>query len=100
MSDGTEKPRIDMIRWTFTVNPSRRNEVETYLSDQGLDVTVRGDDQFTVLWDEPDQESEQIIEEVWEINGGAFEVTHEEFQRLDLSIFHAEEEPGDTEKAA
>ena len=94
MSQDQSATSIDLIRWTFTVNPDHRAEVEGYLVDLGLDVFVFEDAQFVVTWEEPDREVEAIIEELWALNGAPFEVTQEEFHRLSLStLHHADDEP-------
>ncbi|HEU5115181.1 MAG TPA: hypothetical protein VFT74_00750, partial [Isosphaeraceae bacterium] len=82
----------DMIRWTFTIDPTQRFEVETYLSDLGLDVHVRDGQQFTVMLEEPEFDLDEVVEELWALNGSPFEVTHEAFHRLDHLVYHAEEE--------
>jgi hypothetical protein len=90
---------LDLIRWTFTINPERRQALEDHLLDLGLDVLVTNGDQFTVTWDEPDGDDfSDIIEGIWEVHGSPIEVTHEEFHRLSLSVYHPEE-PADGEKA-
>jgi hypothetical protein len=96
MSGEPNAPSIDLVRWTFTVDPAHRAEVESHLIDLGLDVLVREDRYFLVTWDEPDRPVEEVIEELWEITGEAFEVTHEEFHRTGLHTLHHEE----TEAAA
>ena len=92
MSQDTNAPSIDMVRWSFTVNPDHRTEIETHLDDLGAGVYVRGEGQFTVIWEEPEGELEGIIEALWSLNGTPFEVTQEEFQRLSLhTLEHAED---------
>ena len=87
---------IEMIRWTFTVGPEHRVDVETHLLDLGLEIQARGDDTLVVTWDEPEGGIDELIEELWAINGEPFEITHEEFHRVSLLIYHPEEtvEPG------
>ncbi|WP_169974636.1 RICIN domain-containing protein [Tautonia rosea] len=99
MSQTQGDPAIDLIRWTFTADAARRNEIESYLNDLGLDVFSRGDGQFIVLWDEPDVDHDEVVERLWTINGEAFEVTHESFRRLDLLVYQAEEDDSDAEAA-
>lgn len=91
MSSADETLSIEMIRWTFTVDPAHRGEIESYLLDQGLEVLVRGEDTLVATWDEPEGEIDEVIEELWAINGAPFEVTHEEFHRANLLIYHVEE---------
>jgi hypothetical protein len=99
VSDEANTPGIDLIRWSFTINPERRAELQQHLLDLGLDVQVVGEDQFVVTWEEPDGEDvSDIIEEMWEVHGSPFEVTHEEFRRLNLSTYHPED--AEDEKAA
>ena len=82
---------VEMIRWTFTVTPEHRVDIETHLLDLGLEIQARGDDALVVTWDEPEGGIEELIEELWAINGEPFEITHEEFHRVSLLIYHPEE---------
>ena len=54
MSHEPDVPTVDLIRWTFRIDPARRAEVADYLADLGLDVQDRGDGRFVVTWDEPE----------------------------------------------
>ena len=92
MSHEPNAPTIDLIRLTFIIDPARRTEVETYLADLGLDVQVRGEDLVVATWEEPQGDVDQMIDGLWAAHGEPFEVTHEEFQRLDLVLYHHEEE--------
>jgi hypothetical protein len=94
--DGTvnspENPlSIEMVRWTFTVSPEHRVEIETYLLDLGLEIQARGDDILVVTWDEPERGIHELIEELWTINAEPFEITHEGFHRVNLLVYHPEE---------
>lgn len=101
MSQDQNAPAIDLIRWTFTINPDQRAAVEGYLSDLGLEVVVAEGAKFTVMWEEPDQdEVEGVIEEMWALNGEPFEVTQEEFQRVGLHAFQAADEGSAAGEAA
>jgi hypothetical protein len=92
MSHDTSAPSIDMVRLSFTVSPDHRTEIETHLDDLGADVYVRGESQFTVIWEEPEADLEEVIEALWSLNGKPFAVTQEEFQRLSLhTVEHAED---------
>jgi len=84
MSQEQSAPPIDLIRWTFTANPEHRAAIEGHLNDLGFDVFVQDDSTFTVTWEEPDREVDEVIEAIWALNGEAFEVTQEEFQRLGI----------------
>ncbi len=88
MSAEDATPTIDMIRWTFTVDPAKRAAIEGYLTDQGLEVTVRGEETMIALWDEPEGEIEEVVEGLWAVAGAPFEITHEEFHRTDLLVYH------------
>src|SRR5262245_53431825 len=88
MSDESNALSLDVIRWTFTSDPAHRVAIEQHLSDLGLDVMVREDCKFIVTWDEPDREVEDVIAEIWELNGAPFEVTQEELHRFGLHILH------------
>jgi hypothetical protein len=79
-----EKTPVDLVRWTFAVNPDRRTVIEAHLDDLGADVLVRGDSQFVVNWEEPEGDLEEVVEALWDLNGGPFEVTLEEFHRVGL----------------
>lgn len=98
MGDGHDAATIDLIRWTFTVNPDHRAEVEEHLNDLGLDVLVRDGSHFLVSWDEPEGNIDEVIEAIWAINGEPFEVTQEEFHRQTLLHLHHEE--GDASASA
>ena len=94
--DGTvnspENPlSIEMIRWTFTVSPEHRVDIETHLLDLGLEIQARGDDVLVVTWDEPESGIDELIEDLWAINAEPFEITHEEFHRVNLLVYHPEE---------
>ena len=100
MSEADDTLSIELIRWTFTVDPAHRAEIEAHLVDQGLEVLVRGEDTLVATWDEPEGEIDEVIEELWAINGQPFEVIHEEFHRANLLVYHVEEEEaGEDEKA-
>jgi hypothetical protein len=101
MNTDTLTPTLDLIRWTFTSDPARRAGIEEYLTDLGLDVLVRDGCKFLVTWDEPDpdREVEEIISELWDLNGSPFEVTQEEFQRSSLHTFHHVDDEGAQEAA-
>lgn len=83
---------IEMIRWTFTIDPAHRVAVESYLVDQGLEVLVRGEDTMVATWDEPEGDVAEVIEGIWAIVGSPIEVTHEEFHRANLLVYDADEE--------
>ncbi len=65
MADGaqTQTTAPDLIRWTFTIDPAHRVEIEEHLADMGLDVLIRDDSQFIVTWEEPDRTPEEVVEE-------------------------------------
>jgi hypothetical protein len=100
MSEADETLSIELIRWTFTVDPAHKAEIEAYLVDQGLEVMVRGEDTLVATWDEPEGEIDEVIEELWAINGQPFEVTHEEFHRANLLVHHVEDPEGDEKAVA
>lgn len=83
----------DLVRWTFTINPDHRATIEAHLNDLGLDVVVHEDARFVVSWEEPDETADEVLEEIWALNGEPFEVTQEEFQRTGLhTLQHADED--------
>ena len=87
----SEERVIDLIRWTFTIEPARSPGVEAYLADLGLDVHVQGGSRFVVTWEEPDGDADEVIEGLWAAYGEPFEVTHEEFHRVNLLTLHHED---------
>ncbi|QEH33554.1 hypothetical protein OJF2_20560 [Aquisphaera giovannonii] len=88
---------VEMIRWTFTVAQEHRVEIETHLLDLGLEIQARGDEVLVVTWDEPEGKVDELIEELWAINGEPFEITHEEFHRASLLVYGPEDaDEGDT----
>lgn len=87
------KAPVDLVRWTFTTNPDRRTEIESHLDDLGADVLVRGDSQFVVTWEEPEGDVEEVVEALWALNGGPFEVTLEEFHRVGLYALESDDVP-------
>ena len=93
---------VELIRWTFTVKPEKRVEIETHPLDLGFEIQARGDDALVMTWDEPDGGVEDLIEELWAMHGEPFEITHEEFHRASLLIYHPEEtaEQGSTAESA
>jgi hypothetical protein len=86
------KTSVDLVRWTFAVDPDRRTEIEAHLLDHGADVMVRGEDQLVVSWEEPEGNIEEIIEALWGLNGGPFEVTVEEFHRVNLHTLESDDQ--------
>ena len=96
MSDepNTNVPSLDMIRLTFTSDPKHRAAIEEHLTDLSLDVVVFDECKFVVTWDEPDRAVEEIVEELWALNGVPFEVTQEDFHRLDLHTYYDPENEG------
>ena len=92
MGDGQNGSTIDLIRWTFTIDPDKRAGVEEHLVDLGLDVLVRDGTEFLVTWDEPEGNIDEVIEAIWALNGEPFEVTQEEFHRQTLLHLHHEDD--------
>jgi hypothetical protein len=82
---------VDLVRWTFKVNQENRVEIESHLLDLELDVEARGEDMLVVTWDEPEENLDELIQQLWAINGEPFEITHEEFHRVNLLVYHPEE---------
>jgi hypothetical protein len=95
MSHDTEAASTDLVRWSFTVNPAHRGEIESHLGDLGADVLVREGQDFVVIWDEPEDDLSEVIEALWSLNGAPFDVVQEGFHRLELhTIQHADDETG------
>lgn len=100
MADGTNPATIDLIRWTFSVNPAHSAVIEEHLTDLGLDVLVREESQFTVTWDEPEGNVDEVVEALWAINEEPFEITQEEFHRQNLVTLHSDDEASEPGQAA
>jgi hypothetical protein len=93
MSLDTTSASTDLVRWSFTINPAHRTEIEAHLLDLGADVLVREGQDFVVIWDEPEDDLAEVIEAIWVLNDEPFDVIREGFHRLDLhTIQHAEDE--------
>ena len=99
MNSAESSLSVELIRWTFSVTPEHRVEIETHLLDLGLEVQARGEDTLIVTWDEPEGGIDELIEELWAINGEPFEVTHEEFHRVNMLVYQPEEIVGEAERA-
>jgi hypothetical protein len=94
MSPENQTNSPDLLRWTFTINPDHRTEIETYLLDLGADVLIREGSEFLVTWDEPSEDMAEVVEGIWSLNGAPFEVIQEEFQQLGLhTLHHSDDEP-------
>ena len=91
MSDPTAPSPVDMVRWTFSVAPEHRPEIEAHLTDLGLDVVVVGDSQFHVTWEEPDCDRDEVASELWNLNQAPFDIVQEEFHRLSHDVIHADD---------
>lgn len=104
MSDAHDPNSIDLIRWSFSVNPAHKAAIEEHLTDLGLDVLVREDAQFLVSWDEPEGNLDAVIEALWALNEEPFDITQEEFHCQSLFHVHPDdtqdEEEGEGESAA
>ncbi len=93
MSLETQTLSIDLVRWTFSINPEHRAEIESHLLDMGADVLVRDGSDFLVTWDEPDDDLTDVVESIWSLNGEPFDIVHEAFRRTELhTIQHAEDD--------
>ncbi|MFO0960036.1 MAG: hypothetical protein U0800_21810 [Isosphaeraceae bacterium] len=95
----SDESSIDLIRWSFTIDPERQGAVDEYFKEHGLEPTFHADGLVVVLWDEPEVDSDALIEGLWEVHGSTFEVTHEEFHRVNL-LAYQEEDGGDSAEAA
>ncbi len=91
MSENLNSPSVDMIRWTFSVPPESRESIEAHLTDLGLDVTVIGEGQFHVTWDEPERDMSEVVSELWDLNEEPFEINQEEFHKLGQFLIHADD---------
>lgn len=95
-----EEKAPDLVRWTFTVDPSRRETLVNYLSDLGLDVLTRAEGQVVAVWDEPgDADLDAVIDELWSLNGAPFDVVHEELSRLSMEVYEAQTDDSDRNAA-
>ena len=82
----------DLLRWTFSVDPEKIDEIAEYLVDLGLDVVVHEDARFSVSWEDPDLDTDPIVEHLWALNGETFDITHESFHRLSLMVYHHDDQ--------
>jgi hypothetical protein len=90
---------IDVVRWTFALEPDRQGPVRDLLVDHGAEVHSVGE-WIVALWDEADPaELDGVVEELWELHGAPFEVTHEEFKRLDRFVYHHEDDAAESAAA-
>jgi hypothetical protein len=95
MGPAATSASTDLVRWSFTINPANRGEIESQLLDLGADVLVREGQDFIVTWDEPEGELGDVIEAIWSLNGEPFDVIQEGFHRLELhTIQYAEDDGG------
>jgi hypothetical protein len=95
MSDEQNPNSIDLIRWTFSVNPAHKAAIEEHLSDLGVDVLVREDSHFLVSWDEPEGSLDEVIEHLWALNEEPFDITQEEFHCQ--NVFHVHHDDSQAE---
>lgn len=94
MSQEATSATTDLVRWSFTIDPANRVAIESHLSDQGADVLVHDGQHFIVTWEEPEDDLVEAIEEIWKLNGEPFDVTQEDFHRLELhTIQYVADEP-------
>ena len=99
-TDGAD-PSTDLIRWTFTLSAEAMEAVRAHLADLGAEVFVRDGQTCHVFWEETEVDLDAAVEAIWSLAGESFEITQEEFHRLELHILHPdEEEDGDDEAAA
>jgi molybdopterin-guanine dinucleotide biosynthesis protein len=99
MSHDGNPASIDLIRWTFTINPDRRGSIEAHLADLGADVLVHDGNEFLVTWDEPEGDLADVIEALWALNGDPFDVIAEGFHRLELHTIHHVDDEASQEAA-
>jgi hypothetical protein len=93
MSTADTSTTSDLVRWSFSINPVHRGEVETHLLDLGADVLVRDGQDFVVIWDEPEGDLSDVIEAIWSLNGEPFDLVQEDFHRVELhTIQHADDD--------
>ena len=100
MSMDEAAPSTDLIRWTFAVPPEVAEAVENHLNDLGADVFVRDGQTFHVTWEEPDVDLDPVVEAVWSLAGEPFEITQEEFHRLELHVLQHEDEHAEVAEEA
>jgi hypothetical protein len=99
MSPDTKSPSTDLVRWSFTIDPTHRAEIEIHLVDLGADVLVRDGQDLVVTWEEPESDLAEVIESIWSLNGESFEIVQEDFHRLALHTIQQADD-GDTGQQA
>ena len=91
MTTDGDTPATDLIRWTFAVPVEVSDSVQAHLADLGAEVFVRDGGNFHVFWEETEADLDAAVEAIWDLAGASFEITQEEFRRLELHILHPEE---------
>ena len=61
MSQDTKSASIDLVRWSFAINPAHRGAIEGHLADLGADILIRDGQDFVVTWDEPEGDLNDVI---------------------------------------
>jgi len=100
MSTDEPTAATDLIHWTFTVPVAAVAAVQGHLTDLGADVYIRDEQNFLVIWEEPEYDLDSVVESVWSLVGEPFEITQEEFHRLALHILQHEAEQTAVEEPA
>ena len=96
-TDGLD-PSTDLIRWTFELASELAPTVQAHLEDLGAEVFVRDGQTFHVFWEETEVDLDAAVEAIWNLAGEEFEITQEEFHRLELHILHPEETADEDEE--
>jgi hypothetical protein len=99
VSQSPNSATTDLVRWSFAINPDHRGAIEAHLIDLGADVLIRDGADFIVTWDEPEGDLSEVIEAIWALNGGPFDVTEEGFERRALHTIHHENDESGAEAA-
>ena len=86
-TDGTAAS-TDLIRWTFAAPTEAAEAVGAHLSNLGAEVFADGAGHFQVFWEETAADLDAAVEAIWALAGSHFEITQEEFHRLELHILH------------
>ena len=92
MSDEQDAIVPDVVRWTFTPEPERRDPASAFLTGLGWEVLVREEGQVVATLDEPEADLDATVEELWAAVGATFEVTHEELRRTEFIVYHPDAE--------
>jgi len=99
MDQDTADIALDLVRWTFTVDPEHADVIEAHLDSLGADVFTGDEGRFLVTWEEPEHALDEVVEAIWGLNEAPFEVIQEEFHRISLNLLQFQEDEDEADEA-